>query len=372
MQTAACNAAMKPGERLVRTFAGQAIDRIPFGVGLGWLPWGETLARWRTESGRPELDPAREFAYDASFALPDLRPGVWPEFPHRLISENAEFVTCCNGQGITLRNRRDGGSMPEFLDYPVKTPADWEELKRERLDPATSGRISTDWQAFRARLAATGEAVQVGNFPYGVFGTPRDLLGVERLLMWFHDEPETVQDMMQHLTSLWLAQWTVVATEVPIDHIHIWEDMSGKSGPLISPRMIERFMMPCYDRIAVFAQAHNVRVVSVDTDGDCTLLTPIFENHGITMMFPFEVQAGSDILAVRQRHPALGLWGGLDKRALAQDRAAIDRQIEIAARAAAGGRYIPMWDHLIPPDVPWANMVYATERLRRVCEGRPL
>jgi uroporphyrinogen-III decarboxylase len=359
---------LRPGERLVRVFSGGQVDRLPFGVGIGWLPWWETLVRWRRETGRPDLDPAHELGYDPGFTLPRLRSGIWPEFPSEVLATDAEFITSRNGQGITLRNRRDGCSMPEFLDYPVKTVADWEELKRKRLDPSAD-RIAEDWDAFRARIAASGEAVQVGTFPYGVFGTPRDLLGVERLMVWFHDEPEAIHDMMDRLTGLWLAQWEQVAQQVQIDHIHIWEDMSGKTGPLISPRMIERFMMPCYDRIAAFARSHGVRVVSVDTDGDCSLLTPIFTAHGITMMFPFEVQAGSDILAFRRRHPQLGLWGGLDKRALAQDRAAIDRQVEIAASAAADGRYVPMWDHLIPPDVPWANMAYGAERIRRVCTG---
>jgi hypothetical protein len=31
------------------------------------------------------------------------------------------------------------------------------------------------------------------------------------------------------------------------------------------------------------------------------------------------------------------------------------------------GRYIPGFDHLIPPDVPWENMKYAAERIREVC-----
>ena len=57
--------------------------------------------------------------------------------------------------------------MPEWLDYPVKTADDWERLKAERLCPADAGRTALDWDAFRARLKATGEAVQVGVFPYG-------------------------------------------------------------------------------------------------------------------------------------------------------------------------------------------------------------
>ena len=64
-------------------------------------------------------------------------------------------------------------------------------------------------------------------------------------------------------------------------------------GPLISPAMVEEFMMPCYDRIVAFARAHGVRLVSVDTDGDCSELVPLMMKHGINMFFPFEVQAGT-------------------------------------------------------------------------------
>ena len=118
--------------------------------------------------------------------------------------------------------------MPEWLDYPVKTAADWRNLQEQRLRADEPQRRAENWQAFRARLRATGEAVQVGVFPYGVFGTPRDLLGVEELLVGFYTRPEMVREMMEHLTTLWISIWERVAGEVPIAHIHIWEDMSGK------------------------------------------------------------------------------------------------------------------------------------------------
>jgi hypothetical protein len=34
------------------------------------------------------------------------------------------------------------------------------------------------------------------------------------------------------------------------------------------------------------------------------------------------------------------------------------------------GRYIPGFDHLIPPDASWDNYRYAAERLKDVCYGR--
>ena len=360
---------MPPGERFIRCITGRPVDRIPYGVGIGWSPWGETMARWKAESGRQDLDLVREFGFDASCALPAMHAGIFPAFEWTLIRDEGDLIVFRNENGITMRGRKDGGSMPEFLDYPVKTCADWERLKAERLNPETPGRITQDWQAFRDQLRISGEAVQVGCFPFGVFGTPRDLLGVEELLVGFYEQPGIIRDMMDHLTSLWISLWEKVAAEVQIDHIHIWEDMSGRQGSLISPAMVREFMMPQYDRIARFARENKVQLVSVDTDGDCSELVPLMMGHGINMFFPFEVQAGNDIRAYRRQYPTLGIMGGLDKRALAKTHAHVDCEVERAAEMARHGRYIPGFDHLIAPDSSWDNFRYAAQRLKEVCYG---
>jgi uroporphyrinogen-III decarboxylase len=161
--------------------------------------------------------------------------------------------------------------------------------------------------------------------------------------------------------------WERVTAEVRIDHIHIWEDMACTRGSLISPAMVEEFMMPCYDRIAAFARRHGVRVVSVDTDGDCHQLAPVMMQHGVNLLFPFEVQSGCDILSYRRQYPELGIMHGLDKRALARTRADIDREVARALEMVRQGRYIPGFDHLIPPDASWENFKYAAEQLKDVC-----
>lgn len=356
------------GERVVRCLTGEPVDHVPFGVGLGWNPWGDTLDQWRRQSGLPDLDLARDLRYERSFANPEIYLGLYPAIKEmEVLSDEGEYLIVRDVRGVLMRTRKDGASIPEWLDNPVKTESDWERLKERGLRIEEPGRVAEDWDAFRARLKATGEAVQVGWFPYGVFGTPRDLLGVENLLVAYYDQPELIRDMMEHLTSLWLWVYERVAAEVQIDHIHIWEDMSGKQGSLISPRMVEEFMMPCYDRIHAFAEAHGVRLMTVDTDGDCSELLPVMMAHGLNGMLPFEVQAGNDIREYRKRYPTLGIIGGLDKRALAGTLADVDVEIERAREMLKHGRYIPGFDHLIPPDAKWANMEHAAQEIRRLC-----
>lgn len=354
------------GERLMRCLTGEPVDRVPFGVGIGWWPWGSAVERWRRESGNPGLDLEQHFGFDEGFRGIQAEYGVFPHYEEEVVAEDETTITRRTKYGVVKRDLKQGASMAEWVDYPVHTPDEWEQLKRERLDPNAAGRVTVDWEEWK-RLDEEGAAIQVGQFPFGVFGTVRDIIGVEAMMLWCYDHPEVMHDMMGTLTTLWLSAYETIAEHVQIDHIHIWEDMSGKQGSLISPAMIEEFMMPCYDRIAAFAQEKGVRIVSVDSDGRCDELVRVMTAHGINMFFPFEVQAGNDIREFREQYPELGIMGGLDKNALARDRTAIDAEVEKARRMVERGRYIPGFDHLLPDNIPWENMEYATERIREVC-----
>jgi len=87
--------------------------------------------------------------------------------------------------------------------------------------------------------------------------------------------------------------------EVRVDALYIWEDMSYKNGPLISPELFQEFMVPAYRKITDTARSYGVKVVLLDTDGDCTKLIPGFLEGGVTGLYPFEVQAGMDVRQVR-------------------------------------------------------------------------
>jgi uroporphyrinogen decarboxylase len=148
--------------------------------------------------------------------------------------------------------------------------------------------------------------------------------------------------------------------------IHLWEDMCGKQGPLISPAHWREFMAPHYRRIRAFADAHGIPVVSVDTDGQPDLIVPPMLEAGVNLLFPMESAAGADVNVFRKKYPGLALMGGFDKRALALGPAAIDAELERIRPAWESGRYIPDLDHHIPPDVSWANFQHYATALKKM------
>ena len=358
---------MTSRERIVKTLLGEKTDRAPFGCGLGFWPWGETHQRWQKESGIAALDLGRHFGYDPDFRTIPLEYGPWPHCPSRVVREDAEFVVSTDFRGLTWRNRRDMHSMPEFIAHPIKSADDWQRYKVEHLQPHFEERLAR-LDEFVAQMATVEAPVQLGGFPWGVFGTARDLLGAEEILLGFYTEPELIRDIMGTYTEQWLALFQRAVAKVRVDHIHIWEDMAGRQGSLISMAMVEDFMMPHYDRIAEFAKRHGIPLISVDSDGNVDELVPVMMRHGVNFYLPFEVQAGSDMEEFRRLYPKLGISGGLDKNALAEEapQAAIHRELDRAERMLSLGRYIPGCDHLIPPNVPWQKWCYFLDHLKRI------
>ncbi len=353
-------------ERITRLARGESVDRKPLFFYFG--PWGETIERWRREGAKIEDGPEgfqRAFRLDRGIAILPLNQGYAPAFEEAILEDRGDRVLFRDGRGITQLIRRDGASIPQFLDFPVRCREDWLRLKRERLDPDAPGRLPEDFDEWVKRAQAGHAALQLGQYPYGLFGTLRDMIGAETLLTWFYDEPELIHEMMDGLTDLWLELYGRVVRRVRVDVIHIWEDMSGKTGSLISPRMVREFMCPNYRRIRDFADRHDIPIVALDTDGNCTELIPPFMDAGINLIMPFEVQAGMDVCRVAKEYPDLCVMGGFDKRALWTGKEAIDREVErIRPMFDAGVKYFVAPDHLIPPEVSLENFTYFLDRVR--------
>lgn len=359
---------MNNRERIINCVTGKEIDRTPFICYFG--AWGETCERWMKE-GAKDWDAWRDPAIGFDEGVANLTEYVNhyfnPPFEFKILKEEGERYIYQDTLGVVNEANKGRSAIPKILKNPVTCREDWEKIKRERLVPDFKGRIPADFADTCEMLKKSGKAIQVGAFPYGVFGTMRDLIGVEDLMFWFYDEPELVYDMMQDLTDFWLGIYEEIAKYIQIDIIHIWEDMSGKTGSMIGPSTMEEFMLPNYRKIKAFADAKDIPVIVVDTDGKCDELIPIFHSIGVNLMLPFEVQAGNDIVDLRRRFPYMSMFGGIEKMNVAKGRDAIDCEMEKIKPLMGKPGYIPQLDHTIPPEIGYQDYLYFCKRLKETC-----
>ena len=337
--------------RIINTVLMKEIDRQPFTFFFG--PWTETLQNWRSQGLPEHLDWDAEIDFDPGFRLVDVNLGYFPKFIPETIEEKETTRIVRDEMGILQETRKSGSSIPRFIDYPVKDRESWEKLKNERLDPDDPKRFPDNWDQLANEYNSGMHAIQIGVYPYGLFGTLRDMMGVETLLVSFYDDPELIHEIMDYMTSFWLTIYEKICQTVKVDVIHMWEDMSGKTGSLISPVMVRDFMMPNYKRIKKFTDDHNIPIFSLDTDGDCSELVPLFLESGINLIFPFEVAAGSDVLEYRRKYPNLCIMGGIDKREISKGPEALETELARVDSMFKGPGYIPAIDHLFPPEVSY-------------------
>jgi uroporphyrinogen decarboxylase len=358
---------MSSRERILAWAEGKPVDRLPFII--HWGPWAETILRWKQEGMKNDGDWHALFGFDPYLVDAGVNSGICPAFKEEVLADEGETVIVRDSQGVVKRDRKDHNSIPAFLEYPVRDRKTWQEHKW-RFDPDSPERFPEDW-ADRARRMRTADMVtHLGVYPYGFLGGPRTMMGALACLTACALDPDLIEDINRRLADLWCKLWSRVFDETRIDAIYFWEDMAGKQGSLISPAMFRRFMTPHYQRLTNLAGRRGVRLFTIDSDGNMHGLTPLFLEAGVPVIYPYEVQAGNDIPRLLAAHPDLRAMGGMDKRAMAAGRKAIDAEMERIRAMLPLRRYLPFPDHLIPPDVSWDNYQYFVWRWKEIIGKR--
>jgi uroporphyrinogen decarboxylase len=349
----------------------QPVDR-PCHVEQGF--WEQTYQRWVAEGlppgvAYPELfhrSPENDlFGYFdiAKFAYIRVEQYFLPAFSEYTLEETERYRIYRNARGVILREMKENVSMPHFIDYPIKTRADYQVL-RERLVGSPEQRFPADWEAVAAHFRRQERDI-VGMHMDGFFGYPRELMGVERLLLTFYDDPELIAQIIADRLQANLQLYGHAIEETRPDFAFIWEDMSYKNGPLISPTMFRRFLLPAYKELTAFLKRMGVRVILVDSDGNIEQLIPLWLEGGVTGLLPFEVRAGMDVTGVRKRYPTLQIMGGIEKHCLEKDRANIDAELErVLPFMQASGGYIASLDHWVHSEISLENFAYYVEKVR--------
>lgn len=342
--------------------------------------WKETIDRWHREGLPLHTDPNIAAGLEDSwFSVLPLNSGIYPEYEVQLISEDDQYAVLVDELGVKKRMLTsdyysskgkiklagETSSMSEWLDFPVKNIGDWETLFAERFKPDLDGRLPENWKDVKQELISQSKDKMIlyYNFPsFGTFGAVRQLMGFENMVMASADCPELISRISSDLAEHFIKLFRQVFQDVKIDIAMFFEDMCYNHGPLISPQMFAEYFSPTYRKMSRFFGENGISQMQVDTDGNAMKMIPEFIKAGVTGLFPLEVQSGMNPEEIRKLYPELNLKGGIDKRALRYDKAAISHEVSLKFKIAREQKkYLPWVDHGIPPDVSWDNFRYFVE-----------
>jgi hypothetical protein len=313
-------------------------------------------------------DPAGHFPLDG---LGWCEAAFDPPFEEKILEDRGdhELVQDFAGRKVLFFKGRRQGFMPEYVDHPVKDRASWIEYIRWRLDPGSSQRWADRLNQRNQAVEAAGQGLMIQQRIIGPYMYLRSLIGPEGLLYAFYDQPDLIHDCLRQWLVLADAVTAFHQQTVTLDELFFAEDICYNHGPLISPDMIREFLFPYYQPLISNIQSRQIDkkrhlYIQIDTDGFANPVIDVYRDGiGMDVMSPFEVASGCDVIQIGQTWPELILCGGIDKRILYADSAAIDRYLEslLPAMKKRGGD-IPTCDHGVPEDVPLKTYLHFRKR----------
>jgi uroporphyrinogen-III decarboxylase len=307
-------------ERFLAVMNFQPVDRLPRWEWAMW--WDETIARWHGEGLPRELKFSQVIEIAGHFGL-DPYQQFWFSTTDPTIEATQHHV-----EGIV-------SNMDDYLRI------------RPTLFPDHSAAIAS-MRAWAGRQQR-GEAVVWATFE-GFFWFPRTLMGFEKLMFAFSDQPELLHQINRDLLEFNFRLFDGLRRECVPTFMTLAEDMSYNHGPMISKRTFDEFVAPYYRQLIPRLQELNI-LPFVDTDGDVTMLVPWLNEVGVGGVLPLERQAGVDGMKLREQFPHLLMVGHFDKMTMNRGEAAMRAEFERLVPLMKTGGFIPSVDHQTPPGV---------------------
>jgi uroporphyrinogen decarboxylase len=366
---------MNDRERFNATMHYHERDRVPL-CDFGF--WDETIEEWHKEglpdwvqgghNSGPDSPTIKYFDMDVYAGGGALNVHLVPTFEFRVIEDQGDHEIVQQNDGVRVLRKKYMSSIPHHVGHLLEDRTSWEKYYKPRLDPHAPERY--------AKLETAQAIWNDNDYPYprvavagSLFGWIRDWMGIENVSYLVYDDPKLFEEIVETIADC-VVETNRCAFEngARYDAVSMWEDMCYNSGPLLSPEVFRRVLMPHYKRISELFHKHDTDVIWIDCDGKIDDLLPLWLEVGINCMFPIEVGTwGGDPVRFRKEYgKELLLMGGFDKHILARSKTEIEAEVFRLMPLVAEGGYIPFCDHRVPPDVSLENYLFYLDTARRV------
>ncbi len=341
-------------------------DRMPV---VHWTGWPETMERWYAEGLPRDVNIHDVLGTKPHWTGIGANLSLFPAFEEEVLKETDEYRIVRGADGVVMQDWKHKSCIPHYIDFTMKDASGWADYKK-RLQPHPD-RLPANLDQRIAQVKASGLPVSIGTA--SMMGWIRNWMGVENFSYLMYDEPDCLGDMVDTLADLtcWSIDALVPAMQaqgLTPDMGFGWEDICGKSGPLVSPSIFEKHVAKGYRKVRNKLESYGVKLLGIDSDGDVRPLLKQWLDAGVNVQFPIEVGTWKpDGMAIRKQYgKELRIIGHFNKMTLEMNQQAVLDEFERLKPLMRDGGYMMMPDHLITPGVSLEMYKWYIEQVRQL------
>jgi uroporphyrinogen decarboxylase len=161
------------------------------------------------------------------------------------------------------------------------------------------------------------------------------LVGMEDLMCYFYSEPDAVRDLLRGIMDFQLGMARHYL-KLGVEMVSLGDDLGTQSGLLLSPEILQGFLVPEYRRLFGLYRKHGV-LVNFHSCGHITPVLELFMDLGVNVLNPVQATA-NDLDEVRRiTQGRMALQGGVSSATIVAGPPEAIRK-EVAARLWQLGR----------------------------------
>jgi uroporphyrinogen decarboxylase len=349
---------MSSRQRVVTAFEHRQPDHVPCWMGAS--PEFKALARDYLKL--PDDESLAEYIGDdfrrvfAGYAGPDDRhPAKNLTYPEATYRTPFGIERYGYGYGMPLHSPlKNPASLAEVEAYPWPDP-EWMEVSHIREDALQHGRryaiLGGEWSPF------WHDAI--------------DLLDFDGLIYQMYDNPEIVDAVMTHIADYYsgVSRRIFEASGDAIDVFFIGNDFGAQSGPMISPKLFRRFILPHLKRLVDLGHRYG-KLVLLHCDGSIRSLIPDLITIGLDGLQSVQPLCyGMELSRLKADFGRrITFMGGIDTQLLIEGTADEARNLtrSVLQTMMPGGGFIasPSHDYLLP-ETPVENVIIMYKTIKQ-------